>query len=73
MFLSALALLKGRGSWHLFQYVMILLQVSLLFVSSLLLIHTCRSSPVLRSSLSAWVPLAHLWGDIDLSHQFTKV
>lgn len=44
MFLSALALSKGRGSWRLCQYVMSLLHVSLLFVSSLLLIDTCRSS-----------------------------
>lgn len=50
MFLSALALSKGRGSWHLCQYVMILLQASLLFVSSLLLISTCRSSCSLLQS-----------------------
>lgn len=73
MFLSALTLSKLRGSWRLSQYAMILLQVSLLFVSSPLLIDTCRSPPVLCSSLSACVSLAHSWGDIDLSHQFTKL
>lgn len=73
MSFNALTFSKVQSSLHLFQHVMIPLQMNLLLASSFLLIGICMSSHILLSSLSAWVPLAYLWENSLRSHQFTKL